>query len=75
MRFMFIQVTQFSVHYFKSLRRVKLPQEEKARFIKGNELNFTQIIIFYFFLRVYCAAIIGGFFFNVSSIFWQISQN
>ena len=39
MRFEFIQITPVSVHHFKLFSRVKSTQDEKVRFIKGNELN------------------------------------
>ena len=46
---MFIQITQVWVHYFKLFNRVQSTQDEKARFIKGNELKLTQIELFSFF--------------------------
>ena len=51
---MFIQITQISAHYFKLFNRVQSTQDEKARFIKGNELKLTQVELFSFlFLREY----------------------
>ena len=43
---MFIQMTQVSVHYFKSFNRVQSTQDEKARFIKGDELKLIQVELF-----------------------------
>ena len=42
------------MHYFKSFSRVKSTQDEKARFIKGNELKLTQVelLSFLFFKRM-----------------------
>ena len=53
---MFIQITQISAHYFKLFNRVQSTQDEKARFIKGNELKLTQVELFsfLFFKRVKC---------------------
>ena len=45
----FTQITQVSVHYFKSFSGVKSTQDEKVRFIEGNELKLTQVVIFSFF--------------------------
>ena len=49
MRFEFSQITQFSVHYFKSFSRVKSTQDEKVHFIHKNELKLAQIELFSFF--------------------------
>ena len=47
-------LTQVWAHYFKLLNRVQPTQDEKARFIKGNELKLTQVELFsFFFLREY----------------------
>ena len=52
MRLKFIKITQVWVHYFKTLSRVELTQDENVHFIKGNELILTQIELFsFFFLR------------------------
>ena len=54
MRFELTQITQIWVHYFKSFNRLQSTQDEKARFIKGNELKLTQVNLFSFlFLREY----------------------
>ena len=45
---MFIQITQVWAHYFKLFNRVQPIQDEKARFIKGNELKFSY---FHFFFK------------------------
>ena len=39
MRFMFIEITQVQVNYFKSLSQVKSNQNEKAYLFEGNELK------------------------------------
>ena len=49
MGFEFIQVTQGCVHHFKSFSRIQSTQDEKARFIKGNELKLTQLELLSFF--------------------------
>ena len=49
MKFEFTKITQVWVHYSKSFSRVKSSQEEKVRFILGNELKLTQIELFSFF--------------------------
>ena len=41
------------MHYFKSFNRVQSTQDEKARFIKGNELKLTQVELFSFLVREY----------------------
>ena len=52
MKFVFIQITQVSAYYLKLLNRVQSTQDEKARFIKGNELKLSQVELFSFlFLR------------------------
>ena len=43
MRSEWTQITQVSVHCFKSLTREKSTRDEKVRFIKGNELKLTQV--------------------------------
>ena len=48
MRFEFFQITPVWMHHFKSFSRVKSTQDEKARFIKGNELKLTQVELFSF---------------------------
>ena len=48
MKVMFIQITQIWVHYFKSFYKVEKSQDEKTRFIKGNELKLTQVELFSF---------------------------
>ena len=40
------------MHYFKSFSLVKSTQDEKACFIKGNELKLTQVELL-FFLGMY----------------------
>ena len=64
---MFIQITQVWVHYFKSFNRVQSSQDEKARFIKGNELKLTQVELFsfLFFKRV---IVVDRSIFNPTSI-------
>ena len=54
MKLGFIQITQVWAHYFKLFNRVQSTQDEKARFIKGNQLKLTQVEIFsfLFFKRV-----------------------
>ena len=41
------------MHHIKSFTRVKSTQNEKVRFIKGNESKLTQVelLSFYFFLN------------------------
>ena len=51
MKLVFIQITQAWEHYFKSFNRVQSIQNEKARFIKGNELKLS--FFHPFFLREY----------------------
>ena len=55
MKHIFIQITQVWPHYFKLFNRVQSTQDEKARFIKGNELKWTQgeLFSFLFFKREY----------------------
>ena len=55
MIFGFTEITQVWEHYFKLNNRVQSTQDEKARFIKGNELKLTQVELFsfFFFLREY----------------------
>ena len=48
MKIVFIQITKVLVLYFKSFYRVQKTQDEKARFIKGNELKLTQVELFSF---------------------------
>ena len=43
MRFEFTQMRYIYMHHFKSFSRVKSIQDEKVRFIKGNELKLIQI--------------------------------
>ena len=38
------------MHLFKSFSRVKPTQDNKVRFIKGIELNLTQVELFSFFI-------------------------
>ena len=38
MKHVFIQITQVRAHYFKLFNRLQSTQDEKVRFIKGNEL-------------------------------------
>ena len=46
------QITQVRVHYFKSFSRVKTTQDEKVRFIKGDEVKLTQDeLLSFLFLR------------------------
>ena len=54
MKLEFIQITQVREHYLKSFNRVQSTQDEKARFIKGNEFKWTQVELFsiLFFKRV-----------------------
>ena len=47
---MFIQITQVWAHYFKLFDRVESAQDEKAGFIKINELKLTQVELFSFLL-------------------------
>ena len=42
MWFEFTQITQDSVNFFKSLSQKRSTQDEKVRFIKGNELKLTK---------------------------------
>ena len=52
MKHVFIQITQVRAHYLKLFNRVQSTQDEKARFINGNELKLTQVELFSFlFLR------------------------
>ena len=46
MKHVFIQITQVRAHYFKLFNQVKSTQDEKERFIKGNELKLTQVELF-----------------------------
>ena len=46
---MFIQITEVWAHYFKLFNRVQSTQDEKERFVKGNELKVTQVELFSFF--------------------------
>ena len=48
MKHVFIQKTQVWARYFKLFNRVQLTQDEKAHFIKGNELNLTRVELFSF---------------------------
>ena len=45
---MFIEITQVWALYFKLFNRVQSSQDEKARFIKENELKLTQVELFSF---------------------------
>ena len=45
-----IEFTQSLNLFFKSGRREKLTQTEKARFIKENELKLTHVEVFSFFI-------------------------
>ena len=45
---MFIQITRVWAYYFKFFNWVQSTQDEKARFIKGNELKLTQVELFSF---------------------------
>ena len=38
-KYVFIQKTQIWAHYFKLFNRVQTTEDEKAHFIKGNELK------------------------------------
>ena len=48
MKLLFIPVTQVWTHYSKLFYRVQSTKDEKARFIKGNELKLTQVELFSF---------------------------
>ena len=50
---LFNQITQVWAHYFKLLNRVQSTQDEKARFIKGNEFKLSYFHSF--FLREHTA--------------------
>ena len=49
MRFGFAQITQVRVYFFKSFSREKSTQDERVRFIKGNQLKVTQVKLLSFF--------------------------
>ena len=52
-RFEFTQITQVSVHYFKSFSWLKSAQVDKVWFIKKIKLKFTQVeLLSYFFKSV-----------------------
>ena len=53
MKRVLIQITQVRARYFKLFNRVQSTQDEKARFIKGNELKLRYFHSF-FFKRVRC---------------------
>ena len=38
------------MHHFESFNRVKSTQDEKVSFIKGNDLKFTHVDLFSFFI-------------------------
>ena len=46
MWFVFTQITQFRMHYFKSFNPVKSTRDMKTSFTLGNELKLTQIELF-----------------------------
>ena len=48
MKLVFIQITQVWIHHFKSFNWVQSTQDEKASFIKGNQLKLTQVELFSF---------------------------
>ena len=48
---MFNQITSFLEHHFKSFNRIKSTQDEKVRFIKGNEFNLTPVELLSFFFK------------------------
>ena len=47
MRFDFTQKILTLVHLFKSFTRLKSPEDEKGRFIKGNEVKLTEVFIIF----------------------------
>ena len=50
MRSEFNQITQVCGHLLKSFSRENLTQDEKAHFIKGNELKVNQFELLSFFI-------------------------
>ena len=53
-RFEFTHITQVWVYYFKLFSRENSTQDQKVRFIKGNQLKITQVeLLSSFILRVY----------------------
>ena len=50
MRFEFAQITHILMHHFKSFSRIKSTQDEKVRFVKGNELilSHSELISLFF---------------------------
>ena len=46
-----ILITHIRVHPFKSFNREKSTQDEKVRFIKGNELKLTRVNFLLYFIK------------------------
>ena len=53
----FIQITQVSVHYFKSFNGVISTQNGKVLFIKGNDLKLIEVEVLSFFFFKECSSL------------------